>query len=106
MCRLAAAHKTIRLMLLGLPPDMVHGVSLHRARTSIFRNFLLKLIFEQTYALYNIITQITKFVKHYFQQLRSKKEKTDTTREGGCRIRKKCFIALFFHLMFRLYHDG
>lgn len=38
MCRLAAAHKTIRLMLLGLPPDMVHGVLLHRARTSIFRN--------------------------------------------------------------------
>ncbi len=26
MCRLAAAHETIRLMLLGLPPDMVHGV--------------------------------------------------------------------------------
>jgi len=39
MCRLAAAHETIRLMLLGLPPDMVHGVLLHRARTSIFRNF-------------------------------------------------------------------
>ncbi len=38
MCRLAAAHETNRLMLLGLPPDMVHGVSLHRARTSIFRN--------------------------------------------------------------------
>ena len=41
MCRLAAAHETIRLMLLGLPPDMVHGVLLHRARTSIFRNFLI-----------------------------------------------------------------
>ncbi len=42
MCRLAAAHKTIRLMLLGLPPDMVHGVLLHRAHTSIFRNIFLK----------------------------------------------------------------
>lgn len=66
MCRLTAAHNTHRLMLLGLPPDMVHGVSLHRARTSIFRNFLLKLNFEQTYALYNIIPQNDDFVKHYF----------------------------------------
>ena len=55
MCRLAAAHKTIRLMLLGLPPDMVHGVLLHRARTSIFRNFISE-ITEQTYALIYIIT--------------------------------------------------
>lgn len=38
MCRLAAAHKTIRLMLLGPPPDMVHGALLHRTRTPIFRN--------------------------------------------------------------------
>lgn len=37
MCRLAAAHETVRLMLLESPPDMVHGVSLHRARTPIFR---------------------------------------------------------------------
>lgn len=47
MCRLAAAHKTNRLMLLGLPPDMVHGVSLHRARTSIFRNFKKKSLFQK-----------------------------------------------------------
>lgn len=38
MCRLTAAHKTIRLMLLGPPPDMVHGALLHRTRTPIFRN--------------------------------------------------------------------
>lgn len=30
MCRLAAAHETVRLMLLGLPPDMVHGALSHR----------------------------------------------------------------------------
>ncbi len=30
--RLAAAHRRIRLMLLGSPPDMVHGVPLHRTR--------------------------------------------------------------------------
>lgn len=47
MCRLAAAHKTVRLMLLGFPPDMVHGVLLHRAHTSIFRNFISE-ITEQT----------------------------------------------------------
>lgn len=46
MCRLAAAHEALRLMLLGLPSDMVHGVSLHRAHTSIFRNFLLKSHFK------------------------------------------------------------
>ena len=32
--RKSAAHKIIRLMLLGSPPDMVHGTSLHRTRTS------------------------------------------------------------------------
>jgi len=52
MCRLAAAHKTVRLMLLGLPPDMVHGVSLHRARTSIFRNFSENLKFSKANAEY------------------------------------------------------
>lgn len=62
MCRLAAAHETIRLMLLGLPPDMVHGVLLHRARTSIFRN----LNFEHT-ALTCIISHYEVFVKDFFQ---------------------------------------
>ncbi len=27
------AHKTVRLMLLGSPPDMVHGALSHRTRT-------------------------------------------------------------------------
>lgn len=64
MCRLAAAHKTIRLMLLGLPPDMVHGVLLHRAHTSIFRNQSLN---QSNYnALYDIISQSYGFVKSYF----------------------------------------
>lgn len=43
MCRFTAAHKTIRLMLLGLPPDMVHGALLHRTRTPIFRRFIRKI---------------------------------------------------------------
>lgn len=64
MCRLAAAHKTIRLMLLGLPPDMVHGVLLHRAHTSIFRNQSLN---QSNYnALYDIISQSYGFDKSYF----------------------------------------
>lgn len=29
-CRLPAAHKALRLMLLGSPPDMVHETSSHR----------------------------------------------------------------------------
>ena len=62
MCRLAAAHNTHRLMLLGLPPDMVHGVSLHRARTSIFRNFLLKSHFKS----FIIISQVLQIVKWFW----------------------------------------
>ena len=65
MCRLAAAHKTIRLMLLGLPPDMVHGVLLHRAHTSIFRNLSLKQSSHN--ALYIIISQNYRFVKSYLR---------------------------------------
>ena len=65
MCRLAAAHKTIRLMLLGLPPDMVHGVLLHRAHTSIFRN--LSLNESSCNALKIIISQNFRFVKCLFR---------------------------------------
>ena len=31
---MSAAHKTIRLMLLGSPPDMIHSVLSHRAHTA------------------------------------------------------------------------
>ncbi len=58
MCRLAAAHETLRLMLLGLPPDMVHGVLLHRARTSIFRNNFITVLLYHT----KIILSSTIFV--------------------------------------------
>jgi len=58
MCRLIAAHETNRLMLLGLPPDMVHGVSLHKARTSIFRNLKP----------YNMIPYFLLFVKRKFHR--------------------------------------
>ena len=64
MCRLAAAHNTHRLMLLGLPPDMVHGVLLHRAHTSIFRNFITD--FEQNFALLTIISYFKYVVKRNF----------------------------------------
>ena len=37
MCRLAAAHRKNRLMLLGSPPDMVHGILSHRIRTSAWK---------------------------------------------------------------------
>ncbi len=65
MCRLAAAHKAIRLMLLGLPPDMVHGVLLHRARTSIFRNF--STLLKELLAPHIIISYIRIFVKFFLQ---------------------------------------
>ncbi len=64
MCRLAAAHNTHRLMLLGLPPDMVHGVLLHRAHTSIFRNFYLE-SGTSSHCSLDIIAHSGSFVKDY-----------------------------------------
>lgn len=65
MCRLTAAHKTIRLMLLGPPPDMVHGALLHRTRTPIFRNGSDSRAFVQLHTLrrdnFYYTTQQTEF---------------------------------------------
>ena len=72
MCRLTAAHKTIRLMLLGSPPDMVHGVSLHRARTPIFRNNLIPSKYLHYYIIFKNKFQVfyrifIDFLEEYFQ---------------------------------------
>ena len=64
MCRLAAAHNTHRLMLLGLPPDMVHGVLLHRAHTSIFRNPITDLTSRRCSVI--MIPHFRSFVKNFF----------------------------------------
>ena len=70
--RLAAAHRIIRLMLLGSPPDMVHGALSHRARltaclytrTTTHKCHLLLL--HPAIVLYTISPHITSTFLFYF----------------------------------------
>jgi len=49
--RRTVAHRTIRLMLLGSPPDMIHGALLHRThapydQTKAISAFTYNIIYE------------------------------------------------------------
>lgn len=105
MCRLTAAHKTIRLMLLGPPPDMVHGALLHRTRTPIFRNGSDSRTYAHSHTLcrdeFYYTTGRTKFQvvlqKNFIFSatfLFSKKKLPDATKTEKVYWRKKTIFAI------------
>ena len=66
--RFTAAHERCRLMLLGSPPDMVHGGPSHRTRTSAYlkaRIFWLYIRFLKShtfgYLFYHTISKISSY---------------------------------------------
>ena len=67
--RLAAAHRIIRLMLLGSPPDMVHGALSHRARLTAClytRTDTHKYHLFFITSSYRIIHYFAVYYKHFF----------------------------------------